>query len=91
MDERQRNQRSNCQHALEHRKSNRIPEKNKQTNKQTSTSVLLTTLKAFDWVDHNKLWTILQEMGIPDHLPYLLRNLYADQEATVRTRHGTMG
>ena len=86
MDERQRNQRSNCQHALEHRKSNRIPEKKKK-----STSVLLTTLKAFDWVDHNKLWAILQEMGIPDHLPYLLRNLYADQEATVRTRHGTKG
>ena len=59
--------------------------------KKKSTSVLLTTLKAFDWVDHNKLWAILQEMGIPDHLPYLLRNLYADQEATVRTRHGTKG
>ena len=40
-------------------------------------------------VDHNKLWTILQEMGIPDHLTCLLRNLYADQEATVRTGHGT--
>ena len=46
--------------------------------------------KAFDWVDHNKLWKILKEMGIPDHLTGLLRNLYADQEATVRTRHGTM-
>ena len=45
--------------------------------------------KAFDCVDHNKLWKILQEMGIPDHLICLLRNLYADQEATVRTRHGT--
>ena len=45
--------------------------------------------KAFDCVDHNKLWKILKEMGIPDHLPCLLRNLYADQEATVRTRHGT--
>ena len=43
--------------------------------------------KAFDCVDHNKLWKILQEMGIPDHLTYLLRNLYAGQEATVRTRH----
>ena len=41
--------------------------------------------KAFDCVDHNKLWTILQEMGIPDHLTCLLRNLYAGQEATVRT------
>ena len=45
--------------------------------------------KAFDCVNHNKLWEILKEMGIPDHLTYLLRNLYADQEATVRTRHGT--
>ena len=44
--------------------------------------------KAFDCVDHNKLWKI-QEMGIPDHLTCLLRNLYADQEATVRTVHGT--
>ena len=46
--------------------------------------------KAFDCVDHNKLWIILQEMGISDHLPCLLRNLYAGQEATVRTGHGTM-
>ena len=45
--------------------------------------------KAFDCVNHNKLWKILQEMGIPDHLPCLLRNLYAGQEATVRTGHGT--
>ena len=45
--------------------------------------------RAFDCVDHNKLWKILQEMGIPDHLICLLRNLYADQEATVRTGHGT--
>ena len=45
--------------------------------------------KAFDYVDHNKLWKILKEMGIPDHLTYLLRNLYAGQEATVRTGHGT--
>ena len=45
--------------------------------------------KAFDCVDHNKLWEILKETGIPDHLTYLLRNLYAGQEATVRTRHGT--
>ena len=45
--------------------------------------------KAFDSVDHNKLWTILKEMGIPDHLTCLLRNLYAGQEATVRTEHGT--
>ena len=45
--------------------------------------------KASDCVDHNKLWKILHEMGIPDHLTCLLRNLYADQEATVRTRHRT--
>ena len=45
--------------------------------------------KAFDCVDHNKLWKILKEMGIPDHLTCLLRNLYAGQEATVRIRIGT--
>ena len=45
--------------------------------------------KAFDCVDHNKLWTILKEMGIPDHLTCLLRNLYAGQEVTVKTGHGT--
>ena len=45
--------------------------------------------KAFDCVNHNKLWTILKETGIPDHLTCLLRNLYAGQEATVRTDHGT--
>ena len=45
--------------------------------------------KALDYVDQNKLWKILQEMGIPDHLTCLLRNLYAGQEATVRTGHGT--
>ena len=44
--------------------------------------------KAFNCVDHNKLWTILKEMGIPDHLTYLLKNLYAGQEAMVRTGHG---
>ena len=45
--------------------------------------------KAFNCVDHNKLWKILQEIGIPDHLTCLLRNMYAGQEATVRTVHGT--
>ena len=45
--------------------------------------------KAFDCVDHKRLWKILKEMGIPDHLTCLLRNLYVGQEATVRTRHGT--
>ena len=46
--------------------------------------------KVFDCVDHNKLWKILKDMGIPDHLICLLRNLYAGQEATVKTGHGTM-
>ena len=46
-------------------------------------------VKAFDYVDHNILWKILKEMGIPDHLTCLLRNLYAGQEETVRTGHGT--
>ena len=46
--------------------------------------------KAFDCVGHNKMWKILKEMGIPDHLTCLLRNLYAGQEATVRTGHGTI-
>ena len=45
--------------------------------------------KAFDYVDHNKLWEILKEMGIPDHLTCLLRNLYAGKETTFRTGHGT--
>ena len=45
--------------------------------------------KAFDHVDHNKLWKILKDMGMPDHLTCLLRNLYAGQRATVRTGHGT--
>ena len=46
-------------------------------------------IKAFDFEDHNKVWKILKEMGIPDHLTWLLRNLYAGQEATVRPGHGT--
>ena len=50
---------------------------------------LIDYAKAFDCVDHNKLWKILREMGIPEHLTCLLRNLYAGQEATVRTGHGT--
>ena len=48
-------------------------------------------VKAFDCVDHHNLWKILKEMGIPDHLTCLLRNLYVGQEATVRTEHGTTG
>ena len=63
--------------------------KKQESSRKTSTSALLTYAKAFDCVDHSKLWKILQEMGIPDHLTYLLRNLYAGQEATVRTGHGT--
>ena len=47
--------------------------------------------KAYDYVDHNKLWKILRETGIPDHLTCLLRNLYAGQEATVKTGYGTTG
>ena len=62
--------------------------KKQESSRKTSTSALLTA-KAFDSVDHNKLWKILKEMGIPDHLTYLLRNLYAGQEAMVRTGHGT--
>ena len=50
---------------------------------------LIDYAKAFDCMDHNKLWKLLKEMGIPDHLTCLLRNLYAGQEATVRTGHGT--
>ena len=57
---------------------------------QTSTSAFTDYTKAFDCVDHNKLWKILKEMGIPDHLTCLLRNLYTGQEAIVRTGHGTM-
>ena len=52
-------------------------------------SQIINYAKAFDCVDHNKLWKILKEMGIPDHLTCLLKNLYASQEATVRTGHGT--
>ena len=62
--------------------------KMQENSRKTSTSALLTTTKAFDF-DHNKLWKILKETGIPDHLTCLLRNLYAGQEATVRTGHGT--
>ena len=67
-----------CQHLLDHSKSKRVPEKQ-----------LLLHPKAFYCVDHNKLWKIFQETGIPDHLTCLLRNLYAGQEAIVRTGQGT--
>ena len=67
------------QHLLDHRKNNKIPEKH--------LLYIFDCAKAFNCVDHNKLWKILKEMGIPDHLTCLLRNLYAGQEATVRTGH----
>ena len=67
---------------MDHRKSKRVPEKKK------STSTSLTMLKPLTvWIKTN--WKILQEMGIPDDLTCLLQNLYAGQEATVRTRYGT--
>ena len=78
---RQRNQRSNGQYPVDHRESKRVPEKH--------LLLLYDYAKAFDCVDHNKLWKILKEMGIPDHLTCFMRNLYAGQEATVRTGHGT--
>ena len=63
------------------------------TEKESSRKIIyfcfIDYAKAFDCVDHNKLWKILQEMGISDHLTCLLRNLYAGQEVTVRTGHGT--
>ena len=60
--------------------------KKQESSRKTSISAFLTMPK-HDCVDHNKLWKILKEMGIPDHLTCLLRNLYAGQEATVRTAH----
>ena len=63
--------------------------KKQKSSRKSSTSALLTYVRGFDHVDHNKLWKILKEMGIPDHLTCLLRNLYAGQEATVRIGHGT--
>ena len=67
---------------LGHRKSKGVPEKNIYF-------CFIDYAKDFDYVDHNKLWKILKEMGIPDHLTCLLRNLYAGKETTVRTGHGT--
>ena len=65
----------------------KLPTSTGSSKKQESSRKIST--KAFDCVNHNKLWKILQEMGIPDHLTYLLRNLYASQEATVRTGQQT--
>ena len=72
---RQRNQRSSCQHPLDHKASKQIPKKKK-------IYFFTDYVKAFDYVDHNKLWKMLKEMGVPDYLTWLLRNLYAGQEAT---------
>ena len=64
--------------------------KKQESSRITSISALLTMLKPLTvWMDHNQLWKILKEMGLPDHLTCLLRNVYAGQEATVRTGHGT--
>ena len=63
--------------------------KKQESSRKSSYFCFIDYAKAFDCVDHNKLWKILKEMGIPDHLTCLLRNLYAGQEATVRSRHGT--
>ena len=76
---RQRNQRSNCQHPLDHLKSKRVPKK--------IYFCFIEYAKAFDCVDHNKLENF-KEIEIPDHLTCLLKNLNADQEATVSTRQG---
>ena len=74
------NQKSNCQHLLDHGKG--------KSSRKTSISALLTMPKPLTvWITIN--WKTLKEMGIPDHLTCLLRNLYAGQEATVRTGHGT--
>ena len=63
--------------------------KKQESSRKASISAFIDYAKAFDCVDHNKLWKILKEMGIPDHLNCLLRNLYAGQEATVKIGHGT--
>ena len=76
-EKRQRNQRSHCQHPLDHGKSKRVPE--------NIYFCFLDYANAFACVDHNKLWKILKEMGIPNHLTCLLSNLYTCQEATIRT------
>ena len=79
--------------SLKEQESSRKQNKTKQNkNKQTNKNICFCFIdyaKAFKCVDHNKLFKILKEMGLPDHLTWLLRNLYAGQEATVRTVHGT--
>ena len=66
-----------------------IMEKEREFQENIYFCLFIDCVKAFDCVDHNKLWKILKEMGIPEHLTCLLRNLYAGQQATVRTCHGT--
>ena len=79
---RQRNQRSNCQHSLDHRESKGIPEKN--------ISICFTDYaKAFHIKDHNKLWKILKEMGVPDHFTFILTSVHVGKKAAVRIRHKT--
>ena len=70
---------------IDHTNSKIIPEKKKKIY-----FCFIDYAKAFDCVDYNKLWEILKEMGIPDHLTCLMRNLYGGQEAILRTRHGTI-
>ena len=76
------NQRSNWQQPLDHRKCKRISEKHRL--------LFIDYVEVFDSVNHNKLWKTLKEMGIPEHLTYLLRNLCAGQEATARIRREAM-
>ena len=78
----QRKQQSNLQYLLNRRES-------KEISKKKIYLFFINYSKAFDYVDHNKLWKALKEMGILDHLTLLLRNMYVGQEAAVRTIHGT--
>ena len=78
---RQRNQSANCQHPLDHRKSKTVPEKNIYF-------CFIDYVKAFDCVDHNILWKILKEIGIPDHLTCLLRSQHEGKKQQIN-RHGT--
>ena len=80
--EKARNQRSNCQRLLDHWKAREF--------QKNIYFCFIDHAKAFHYMDHNKLWKILKEMGIPDHLTCLLKNLYAGQEATAGTGHWTV-
>ena len=91
------NQRSNCPHMLNHRKNKGTTKQKTNTHAHTHRHThkpiyfcFIDYAKVLDCVNHNKLCNILKEMGIPDHLACLLRNLYAGQEATVRIGHKTM-